>query len=150
MKQIYYNKRVKIDYEILDKVEAGIVLYGWEAKSIKSGHVNMTAAYVDSSLDGGLELRGVSISSWQSGRMQPEAQKLRDRRLLVHRAQAFKFAQAASKPGYTIIPVSLFIDDKGLIKVEIAVAKGVKRYQKKQKIKERDMRRQLEGDMKRL
>ncbi|MCA9379182.1 SsrA-binding protein SmpB [Candidatus Dojkabacteria bacterium] len=150
MKQIYYNKRAKVDYQILDKLEAGIVLFGWEAKSVKAGHVNMTAAYVDTMLGTSLELRGASISSWDSGRMQSDTQKKRDRRLLVHKSQAAKFAQLADRPGYTIIPLSLFVNDKGLIKLEIAVAKGVKKYQKKQKIKERDMRRQLESDMKRL
>lgn len=150
MKQIYYNKRAKLDYEVLDKLEVGMVLYGWEVKSIKAGHVNMTSAYVDSPREGDLSLRGVSVSAWKSGEAQSEEHKKRDRRLLAHRNQAIKFAQMASRTGYTIIPLSLFVNDRGMIKLEIALAKGVKKYQKKQMLKERDMQRQIEGDMKHL
>lgn len=150
MRQIYINKKLNLDFQIVDKLEVGVQLLGWEVKSVKSGRLNMAGAYVDMGPDGGLHLKGVRISSWKSGVKQSDDLQNRTRRLLAHAREAAKIGGLAKQPGFTLVPSSLYINDKGLIKLEIALVKGRRKFEKKQKIKERDMNRQLDQDLKRF
>lgn len=148
MRQIYVNKRLGLDFEIVDRLEVGIQLFGWEVKSVKAGSLNMSGAYVDMGVDGGLYLKQARISSWKNGVKQSDDLQNRTRRLLAHAKEAARIGGLAKRPGFTLVPSSVYVNDKGLIKLEVALVRGRRKFEKKQKIKERDMRRQFDQDMK--
>lgn len=150
MRPIYANKKLNLDFEIVDKLEVGIQLLGWEVKSVKSGRLNMAGAFVDLDSNGSLQLKGARISSWESGEKQSEETQNRTRKLLAHAREASRFGGLAKQPGFTLVPAALYVNDKGLIKLEVSLVKGRRKYEKKQKIKERDMRRQFDQDLKRF
>jgi SsrA-binding protein len=95
-------------------------------------------------------LAGAKVRSWRTAEPQPEAMQTRRRRLLAHRQQAIKLNSMGKRPGYTMVPLELYINDKGLIKLQIAVVKGKKQFEKKNKIKARDLERQMQADLKDL
>lgn len=147
MKKLFSNKRAAHGFDVLDKIEVGIILEGWEVKSLKSGKIDMSGAYVEYTAAGELLLVGARIPSWQFAPAQtPEAEN-RSRKLLAKKSQIQKLGGMAGRPGYTLIPLEGYTNDKGLIKLQIALVKGRKKYQKKQKIKEKDMERQMRRDV---
>lgn len=151
MRQIYLDKRVKLNYQVLDELEVGIQLQGWEVKSLKSGKFNLTKAYIEIAPDGQMWLRGAHISAWQGrGEFHSESAEYKSHRLLARRAQIAKLLVKAKQPGHTLVPVQMYVNDAGLIKMQVALVKGIKKYEKKQKVKERDMRRQYDQEIKSL
>jgi SsrA-binding protein len=136
------NKRAGFEYFLTDKVTAGIVLSGTEIKSIREGKVNLTDSYC---LFTGNELFVVNlhISEYTFGTHYNHEPK-RARKLLLTKRELRKLQLKVKDKGITIIPVELFINEKGYAKVTIAVAKGKKFYDKRESIKEKDNRREME------
>lgn len=137
------NKNAYHDYTVEDKVEAGIVLEGWEVKSVKQANVNLRGAYVYYNDRGELILRGVHIGEWRSGEKKNDVQKSRERKLLVHRQQAAKLGGMSKRPGYALVPMELIVNDGGLIKVVLGLVKGKRKFDKRRALKEREMDNEL-------
>lgn len=148
MRSIFSNKKAAFGYDILDKLEVGIVLRGWEVKSAKAGRFDVSGAFIHLNPEGELLLKGARIPKWDTGEKVTKDEQFRDRKLLARRTQSLKLGGLASRPGYTLIPLDGYVNDRGLIKLTIALVKGKKKFEKKQKIKERDLERQMRRDIK--
>ena len=144
---VFSNKKAYHDFTIVDKLETGIVLEGWEVKSIKNGMGDFRGAFAVIDAGNQLLLRGVNVASWKTGLKQAEDTRKRERKLLAHRREIAKLQGLASRPGYTLIPLEVFISNRGLIKVVIAVVKGKRQYEKKQAVKDRDMKRKMRQEL---
>ena len=136
------NKRASFDYELMDTFVAGIVLTGTEIKSIRLGKVSLPDSYCLIS-DGELWVKGIQITEYFFGSYNNHVPR-RDRKLLLTKRELKKLSRLTKETGYTIIPTKLFINDKGLAKLEIAVAKGKKSYDKRESIKEKDDKREMD------
>ncbi len=135
------NKRASYEYEFLDKYVAGIMLKGTEIKSIREGKVNLQDGYC---YFNGAEVfvRNIHISPYKQG-THFNHEPTRERKLLLHKREIRKLKQKSAEKGLTIIPVRLFTNDRGLAKLEIALARGKKIHDKRQSIKEKDLQREL-------
>ncbi|MBQ0150910.1 MAG: SsrA-binding protein SmpB [Bacteroidales bacterium] len=136
------NKRASFDYEFLETYTAGIVLAGTEIKSVRAGKASLQDSFCYF-VDGELYVKGMNIAQyfWGSwGQHEPK----RDRKLLLQKRELKHLAQAVKTKGLTIIAVKMFIADNGYAKLVIALAKGKKQYDKRQSIKEKDLRREME------
>lgn len=136
------NRRATFDYEIIESFTAGIVLTGTEIKSIRQGKAGLTDTYCMVE-NNEMWMKGMYIAEYSYGSYNNHATH-RDRKLLLNRKEINKIAKASQQPGYSIIPLKLFIDERGLAKVEIAIAKGKKQYDKRQSIKEREDKRAMD------
>ncbi|MBQ4306823.1 MAG: SsrA-binding protein SmpB [Bacteroidales bacterium] len=137
------NKRASFDYLFVETYTAGIVLYGTEIKSIRAGKASLADAYCYFDTRGQLWVRGLNISQyfWGSwGQHEPK----RDRKLLLNKRELKHLRQADKEKGMTIVAVRLFIADNGYAKLFIALARGKKEYDKRESIKEKDIRREIE------
>ena len=137
------NRRASFDYEFQETYTAGIVLVGTEIKSIRTGKASLQDAYCYFDLRGQLYVRGLNIAQyfWGSwGQHEPA----RDRKLLLTKRELKHLWAAYKQKGLTIVAVKLFVADNGYAKLVIALAKGKKEYDKRQSIKEKDIRRELE------
>ncbi len=139
-RNIAVNRKAGFDYELLDRFEAGIVLTGTEIKSIREGKVNLREAYARFQR-GELWLLGCHISPYQPGSYQNH-EPSRDRKLLLHKDEIAQLAEALNQKGLTIIPTRMYFV-RGMAKVEIAVARGKKKYDKRAGEAERDAKRQI-------
>ena len=145
-KLIADNRRAFFDYHIDDRVEAGIALTGSEIKSIRAGKVNLCEGYARIER-GAAWLLGVHISPWtHAGYAQHEP--LRRRKLLLHREEILALGTKAAQKGATLVPLRMYLKD-GKAKVELGLARGKKRYDKREAIKRREMRREMEEARKR-
>lgn len=135
------NKRAGFEYELLDKYIAGIQLRGTEIKSIREGKINLQDGYCYFS-NGEAFVKGVNISAYEQGTHYNHV-PLRDRKLLLKKAELKKLEARVEEKGLTLIPVRLFINDRGLAKLEIAIGRGKKLHDKRNSIKDRDMKREL-------
>lgn len=136
------NKKASFEYQFIDKYVAGIVLTGTEIKSIRQGKVNLQEAFCFFQKDG-LWLKQMNISQYTNGTYNNH-QTDRDRKLLLEKKELKKLQVNSEVVGLTIIPLRLFINDKGLAKVEIALAKGKKLYDKREDLKKRDSKREMD------
>ncbi len=139
------NRRASFDYEFLETFQAGIVLVGTEIKSIRAGKASLVDAYCYFDTRGQLYIKGMNIAKyfWGSwGQHEP----LRDRKLLLTKRELLRLCQAVKQKGLTIVATKMYIADNGYAKVQIALARGKKEYDKRQTIKEKDIRRELERD----
>ncbi|HWL59442.1 MAG TPA: SsrA-binding protein SmpB [Microbacteriaceae bacterium] len=143
-KPIAVNRRARHDYLIEDTVEAGIVLTGTEVKSLRAGRVNLTDGYAFIE-HGEAWLDAVSIVEWDKGSWTNHPPR-RKRKLLLHKMQILKLARETKEGGYTLVPLSMYFSD-GRAKVELALAKGKKDWDKRQTLRERDDRREAERAM---
>ena len=138
------NKRATYDYEFLETYTAGIQLVGTEIKSIRAGKCSLQDSYCY--FEGNqLYVRGMNVAlyNWGSwGQHEPK----RDRRLLLNRKELRHLQAEVKKTGVTIVTVKLFIAENGYAKLVIALARGKKEYDKRQAIKERDVRREMDRD----
>jgi len=132
------NKQASFSYTFLDKYVAGIVLTGTEIKSIRAGKVSLQESYCYFS-GGALWVKGMHIAAYTQGNIYNHVEN-RERKLLLNKKELRKLMRNKEK-GLTIIPVQLFINERGLAKLQIALAKGKKLYDKRQSIKERDLAR---------
>jgi len=138
------NRRASFEYSFLDTYTAGIVLTGTEIKSIRQGKVNLQDAYC-LFLGDELFIRQMSISTYTEGTYNNH-DPLRDRKLLLTRRELKKLIDKLKDQGLTIVPVRLYTSDRGFVKMEIALAKGKKLYDKRESIKERDVERNLQRE----
>jgi len=145
MKVIAKNKKAFFDYNILDTIEAGIVLTGDEVKSLRAGKVSLTGAFA--TVHGGeLFLINCNISSYAHAYEKKEDTSKRSRKLLLHRKEINRIVGDISKKGVTIVPLKLYFK-KGKVKVELGICKHKKAPDKKQALKERDIRRETEREL---
>ena len=145
-KLIAENRRARRDYELVERVEAGLALTGTEVKSARGGHVRLGQAYADIR-DGEAWLIGASISEYAQGGPlghQPD----RDRKLLLHRAEIDSLYGKVREKGLTLVPTRMYFKD-GRVKVELALARGRERADKRRVVSERDAQRQIERALKR-
>lgn len=145
MKVITNNKKAKYEYFILDTFEAGIVLHGTEIKSVNDGKVNIDDAYI--TIDGtSATIIGMNIAPFKNGNIFNHEEK-RNRQLLLHKKEMLKISQKLKEDSLTIIPLSVYLNDNGKAKLKIALAKGKKKYDKRESIKKRDVDRKIQrGD----
>ena len=135
------NKRASFDYEFLETYQAGIVLVGTEIKSIRAGRASMSDAFCF--FEGGqLYVRGINIALYTWGSWGQHA-PLRDRKLLLQKRELRHLQQKVKEKGLTIVAVRLYIADNGYAKLQISLARGKKAYDKRQSIKEKDLRREM-------
>ena len=134
------NRKAHYDYEVLETVEAGIVLTGTEIKSIRQNHVSLDGSFA-SLLDGNVELFNCNIDPYEYGSTFNHPPKRR-RRLLLHKSEIAKFAVRAEQRGFSLIPISMYLLN-GRAKVELAICKGKQKQDKRQAIKERDDKREM-------
>ena len=135
------NKRAKFDYEWLDTYTAGLQLVGTEAKSIRMGKASIAEAYCYMT-GGELFIKGMNVTEWSHGNIFNH-DPIRERKLLLSKRELDKIDKALKDQGTTVVPTKLFISEKGWIKLNIAVAKGKKNYDKRQSLKEKDAKRDL-------
>lgn len=140
------NRRATFDYEISDKFTAGIVLTGTEIKSIRQGKASLADTYcvIDR---GEVWVKGMYIAEYFQGSYNNHVTR-RDRKLLLTRKDIAKLSKAADNPGYTIVPLRVFLSERGYAKMVIGVGRGKKSYDKRQSIREREDKRQLDRVMK--
>lgn len=139
------NKKAKFDYLIYDTLEAGIVLTGTEIKSIRNGSCNLKDSYILIKNNEAFILN-MHISNYDKGSIF-NTEETRTRKLLLHKNEILKLKDKISIKGYTIVPLKLYFKD-GLAKIEIGVAKGKHTYDKKESIKERDIKRETDKMLK--
>lgn len=137
------NKRASFDYEFLETYTAGIVLVGTEIKSIRAGKASLSDAYCYFDTRGQLYVRGMNVSTYFWGSWN-QHEPARDRKLLLSKKELRHLRQRVKIKGLTIVAVRLFISDNGYAKLLIALAKGKKEYDKRESIKEKDLRRAME------
>lgn len=136
------NKKARFDYEITDTYTAGMVLTGTEIKSIREGRASLVDTYCLIE-NGEVWVKQMNVSEYSYGSYNNHATR-RDRKLLLNRKEIQKLQKAAEDPGYTIVPLKIFINDRGLAKMMIGVGRGKKQYDKRQAIREREDKRQLD------
>ena len=140
------NRKAAFDYFFIEEFTAGIVLTGTEIKSIRAGKASLVDTYCVI-IRGELWVKGMSISPYFYGSYNNHEQK-RDRKLLLTRREIDRLESATKQTGYTIVPTLVFIDDKGRAKVDLALCKGKKAYDKRQTLKEKEDRREMDRAMK--
>lgn len=135
------NKRATFDYELIDTYTAGIVLTGTEIKSIRLGKASLVDTYCYF-VNNELWVKNMHISEYFYGSYNNHTAR-RERKLLLNKKELDKLKRGSLDPGFTLIPVRLFINEKGLAKVVVALAKGKKQYDKRQSLKEKDDKRDM-------
>lgn len=143
-KTVAVNKKAIFDYFFVETIEAGIALEGSEVKSVKKGDVSLRDSFCHIE-NGNLELKNCQITPYSKvGAFAPDPR--RSRRLLLHKTQVSRLAAKAAEKGFTIVPIKMYFKGR-FVKVEIALAKGKKNYEKKQVIKDRDISRTAEREI---
>lgn len=140
------NKKAAFEYFFIEELTAGIVLTGTEIKSIRLGKASLVDTYC-TIIQGELWVKGMSISPYFYGSYNNHELK-RDRKLLLTRREIAKLESATKQTGYTIVPTLVWIDKKGHAKMDIALCKGKKAYDKRQTLKEKEDRREMDRAMK--
>lgn len=144
-KLIANNKKAYHDYFVEEQYEAGLVLHGTEVKSLRMGKCSIKEAFI--SIDKGEAfVNGMHISPYEKGNIFNK-DPLRPKKLLMHKAEIRKLTGKLSEQGYTLVPVEVYLKGS-LVKVEIALAKGKKLYDKRQDIAKKDMRREAQREFK--
>lgn len=136
------NKKAYFNFEVLEKETAGILLTGTEVKSIRDNKVNFNDSFC-SFTDNELFIRNLHISEYENGTYLNH-DPLRIRKLLLTKKQIKKWSDKVKQKGLSIVPLSIFINDKGFVKLEIGLVKGKKMYDKRESLKKKDQNRQIE------
>lgn len=136
------NKRASFDYEFLEEYNAGIILTGTEIKSVRAGKASLVDSYCYFD-KGELWVKGIHIAEYRLGTYYNHEEK-RERKLLLTRKELRKLERNVKESGLTIIPVRMFITDKGWAKLRIALAKGKKEYDKRETLKLKDAKRDMD------
>lgn len=137
------NKKARFEYEILDKYTVGIVLAGTEIKSIRQGKASITESFCEFNDNGELFIINMQIDEYSHASHYNHKPKA-ERKLLLNKQELKKLQKEVASSGLTIIPLNLFLNDRGLAKLNIALAKGKKLYDKRETIKDRDNKRDLD------
>ena len=136
------NRKAFHDYHIEDTWEAGLALLGTEVKALRGGHGQLQDAYVDAQ-DGELWLKQANISPYKFG-TDSNHDPLRPRKLLLNRAEIEKILSRSVRKGFTIIPLAIYLNEKNIIKVKIALASGKTQGDKREALKERESKREMD------
>ncbi len=145
VKVIVSNRRARRDYEIVETVECGIVLLGSEVKSIKAGMVSIAEAYAEP-VGNEIWLKEMHVAAYpHSGHFGHEP--TRPRKLLLRKDEIKRLVGKVSRSGYTLVPLSIYLR-RGLIKLELGLGRGKRKYEKRETIKKRDMERDIRREMK--
>ncbi len=144
-KLIASNRRARFDYFLSDFTQAGLELTGTEIKSVRAGHVSLTGSFVDFR-DGEAYIVGMQITPYKEGNIF-NTDPLRDKKLLLHKREILKLMKQRDRDGYTIVPVELYLT-RGRAKLDIALGKGKKAFDKRAAIKERDIARKINARVK--
>ncbi len=139
------NRKVSFEYELIERFVAGIKLVGTEIKSIRSGKANLTESY-GQFYGGELFVKNLHISEYELGTSNNHEAR-RDRKLLLNRKELNKLEKKVKESGLTIVCTKLFITDRGLAKLEIALARGKKTYDKRESLKQKDSQREMDRMM---
>ncbi len=142
------NRRAEYEYNLLERIEAGIVLTGTEIKSIRQGKANLNDAYCYFKKNE-LFIRSMFVAEYPFATYFNHEPR-RPRKLLLKRSELRKLEKKVKERGLTIVPLKLYINDRGFAKVEIALAQGKKVYDKRKSIKEKDSKREVERALKRI
>ncbi|MCG8538991.1 MAG: SsrA-binding protein SmpB [Clostridia bacterium] len=145
VKVIANNKRARHEYFIDETYEAGIALKGTEVKSIRLGKINLKDGYAEVK-DGEVILYNVHISPYEKGNIF-NVNPTRPRKLLLHKREIRKLIGYINQKGYTLVPLQIYLNDRGLIKLQLAVAKGKKIYDKRETIAKRDSDRRIQKEL---
>lgn len=145
-KVVANNKKARHDFFVEEVYDVGIVLTGTEIKSIRKGKVNLKDSYAKVE-NGELIIYSMHISPYEQGN-RFNVEPLRPRKLLLHKAEIRKLIGYTTQKGLTIIPLNLYLNERGLAKMEIAVARGKKLYDKREDIAKKDAKRRIEKEMK--
>ncbi len=141
------NKKAAFDYFFVEEFTAGIVLTGTEIKSIRAGKASLVDTYCYI-IQGELWVKGMNISPYFYGSYANHEAK-RDRKLLLTKREIRRLEDASKQPGYTIVPTLIFIDENGRAKVDLALCRGKKEFDKRQSLKEKEDRRDMDRAIKR-
>jgi SsrA-binding protein len=136
------NRKASFEYHFIDKFIAGMVLTGTEIKSIRLGNVNLGDAFCFF-INNELFIKNMHIGKYEMG-THYNHEPMRDRKLLLNRTELKKIEKALKEQGTTVIPYKLFINEKGIAKIEIALAKGKKLHDKRESLKEKDTNREIQ------
>jgi SsrA-binding protein len=145
MKIYSENKKAGFDYEVLEKFEAGMVLFGQEVKSIKTGHINLSGSYV-AIRNGEPFLLGVKIPPYQPNNAGADYNEEREKKLLLNKKEINYLIGKTKVKGFSLIPLKIY-DNNGRIKLEFGLARGKKKYNKKEKIRKRDVEREVNREL---
>ncbi len=146
MKLVTQNKKAFHDYDILDRLEAGIVLTGDEVKSLRAGTVSLTGSFA--TVHGGeLYLINFHISPYARAFIKKEEDTRRRRKLLLNKRELSRLIGDISKKGITVVPLKIYFNKRNIAKVDLGLAKHKKAAGKKQALKERDIRRETEREI---
>jgi len=140
------NKRASFEYHLIDRYTAGVQLLGTEIKSIREGKANINDSFC-SFFEDGLYIRNMHIAEYSFGSFYNHESK-RDRKLLLSKKELKKLREKGEEKGFTIVPLKIFINERGFAKIEIALAQGKKDFDKRETIKERESKRELDRVMK--
>ncbi len=146
MKVVAQNKKAFFDYEILDRLEAGIVLSGDEVKSLRQGKVSLVGSFATVH-DGQLFLLNCNITPYTQAFQAKKEDATRSRKLLLKRKEINRLIGDISRKGITIVPLKIYFNDRNLAKVELGLAKHKKAASKKESIKERDIKRETSREL---
>jgi len=141
------NKRASFEYHLLDRFVSGIRLLGTEIKSIREGKANINDSFC-AFFEDGLYIRNMHIAEYSFGSFYNHEAK-RDRQLLLTKRELKKLKEKGAEKGFTIVPLRIFINERGFAKIEIALARGKKDFDKRETLKERETKRELDRVMKR-
>ena len=140
------NKKAPFLYEILETCTAGIQLLGTEIKSIRAGKASLTETYC-AFIDGELYIKNMFVAEYELGGYVNHEPR-RDRKLLLNRQELNKWSKKMKERGFTIVPLSLFINEKGIVKIDVALTRGKKTFDKRESIKAKDNKRELDREHK--
>ena len=144
MKIVARNRRARHEYDLMERVEAGMVLTGTEVKSLRNGRASLEDAYAE--VDGGeVWLKGCDIPEYLQGNRENHLPK-RTRKLLLHRREIAKLASKTGEKGITLVPLSIYFK-KGMAKIELSLARGRKTFDKREAIKRQDAKRDIDRAM---
>jgi SsrA-binding protein len=141
------NKKAYFDYQILETFEAGLVLLGIEVKSIRAGHMGLKGAYVIINKDSEAFLIGSHISPYQPNNAPADYKADRSRKLLLKKRQISSLVGKSHQRGLTFVPLRVY-NNRGRIKLEFAIGKGKREFDKRENIKERDTKREIDRELK--
>jgi len=146
MKPIASNKKARFEYTIVETIEAGISLAGTEVKSLREGRANLTDAYAYLE-DGEILLKGLHISAY-SHTSQSKLAPDRDRKLLLHKQEIRWLIGKVREKGFTLVPLKLYFNARGIAKIELGLAKGKREYDKRRTIADREAQREMQRALK--
>ena len=151
MTQLAINKKANFDYQLLDKYEAGIILFGHEVKAVRAGQVSLKGSFISLRTKNGhteLYLVNCQISPYKNSGPMPDYNPLRERKLLLNKKEINRLLGKKQTEGLTLIPLKIYTNHS-FLKLEFSVAKGKKKYDKREMIKKREVNRQLRSLTKR-